>query len=168
MLDIVRGLAQSLLVGMGFEITSMEATFEEEARNIILVTVRTPDSKLLIGMHGRTLEAIVTILTRMADRATDASTRIHLEVNDYLSSRDAKLFSFIDSKIARVLSSGQEISIPNLSSYERKKVHSYLSEKNIVGVRTYSVGEGRDRHLCIALDSSKGPHIDIAEDGIGI
>ena len=141
MLETIRELTRTFLTGMGFEITSIDIVFEEEARRIILITVQTPDSKRLIGMHGRTLEAVVWIITRMADRQTGESVRIHLEVNDYLSSRDAKLFTFIDGRIARLLSSGQDIILPNLSSYERKKIHSYLAEKAIDGVKTFSVGE---------------------------
>lgn len=45
--------------------------------------------------------------------------------------------------------SGKEIILPFFTAYERKKVHSYVSEHG-GSVYTQSIGEGRDRriHLC--------------------
>jgi predicted RNA-binding protein Jag len=53
--------------------------------------------------------------------------QIHIEVNDYLEKKDAKLISFIQNKIEQIEISGKEIILPFFSSYERKKVHSYVS-----------------------------------------
>jgi len=53
---------------------------------------------------------------------------LHLEVNDYLKSKEERLFSFIESKIAIVEKSGKDLVLPFLTAYERKKVHSYVSE----------------------------------------
>jgi len=79
----------------------------------------------------------------------DTNIQIHLEVNDYLEKKDEKLMSFIQKKIEQVKSSGKEVILPALSPYERKKVHSYVSE-NGGTIFTQSRGEGKERriHLC--------------------
>lgn len=78
------------------------------------------------------------------------------------------------------MKSGENIAVPNLSSFDRKKAHSYISEKNIEKLRTYSEGQGSDRCLHIVyegeLSSSHGTlhvtsgsrELDISEDGVGI
>ena len=102
------------------------------------VEIRTPDSPLLIGMHGKNLEAFQHILGRIAEKELGRFTHLHLEVNDYMKAKDERLFHFLDSKIAFVTSSGKITRIPNLSPFERKKAHSYISQKKIDGLSTKS------------------------------
>lgn len=54
------------LMGIGVESVSVVA--EEEKRRIYRVAVKTPDSKILIGMHGQTLESVRHLLTRLVER----------------------------------------------------------------------------------------------------
>jgi predicted RNA-binding protein Jag len=64
-----------------------------------------------------------------------------MEVNDYVKSKDERLFRFLDNKIDFVMSSGKTLRIPELTSYERKKAHGYISDKHIEGLMTKSEGE---------------------------
>ncbi len=58
-----------------------------------------------------------------------------------MKAKDERLFRFLDSKIAFVTETGKNTRIPNLTSFERKKAHGYISEKAIVGLTTKSEGE---------------------------
>jgi predicted RNA-binding protein Jag len=51
---------------------------------------------------------------------------IHIEINDYMESKDNRLFEFVKSKIDFVEKSGKEVILPFFSAYERKKIHSYV------------------------------------------
>ena len=95
------------------------------------MTIQTPDSPLLIGMHGKNIEAFQHLLGRIAEKKLGHFVHLHLEVNDYMKAKDARLFHFLDGKIAFVTSTGKSTRIPNLSSFERKKAHSYISDKKI-------------------------------------
>jgi predicted RNA-binding protein Jag len=48
-----------------------------------------------------------------------------------MKAKDERLFGFLDGKIAWVMQSGKPTSLKNLSSFERKKAHHYISEKAI-------------------------------------
>lgn len=48
-----------------------------------------------------------------------------------MKAKDDRLFTFLDGKIAWVMQSGKSTQIKNLSSFERKKAHNYISEKYI-------------------------------------
>ena len=74
----------------------------------------------------------------MIEKITGDYVHVHLEVNDYVKSREEKMYRFLDSKVALVMSTGKPSQIPNLSSYDRKKAHSYISDKAIVGLSTHS------------------------------
>lgn len=136
---------------------------EDEERNIYFIKIETDDSKLLIWTHGQTLESIKHLLSRMLENSIHDNIVIHLEVNDYMKSKDDKLYRYIDWRIDYVVKSQKEISLPNFSSYERKKIHSYISEKNISNIRSYSVGEWKDRvmHLAPASKISKDTNFDL-------
>jgi hypothetical protein len=62
-----------------------------------------------------------------------------------------------------------------MTSYERKKAHSHIAERNIPWLRSFSVGEGENRRLHISYGassskpvSSSEPDSMLNEEGIGI
>ncbi len=83
-------------------------------------------------MHGKNIESFQHLLGRMLEKSLEKHVHLHLEVNDYMKAKDERLFRFLDTKIAFVTGTGKISRIPNLTSYERKKAHSYISEKNII------------------------------------
>ncbi len=179
--ETVEKIAREFFTLMGIEVEDVVAETEDEKRRIFRVTVKTPDSKLLIGVHGQTLEHLRHLVGRLAERATGSkSVLVHLEVNDYLQSKDRHLFRRIDERVESLLRTGGETALdPELSSYDRKKIHAYVSEKGIEGLTTKSVGEGMARclHLVYSGAPRKEPShpvasrmdgSDLSEDGIGI
>ena len=79
-------------------ITTTSITVEQIGEDIN-IGVQTPDSALLIGMHGKNIEIFQHLLSRMIERKTEKFVHIHLEVNDYMKLKDEKLYRFLDSKI---------------------------------------------------------------------
>ena len=126
-----------------------ELTLAKEEDTVYRITLKSDDSHILIGPHGKNLESISHILKLIVSKTTGTHANIHVEVNDYLEQKNEKLFQFIQSKIDYVKKSGKEIILPFFTAYERKKVHSLVSEK-WGSVYTLSHGEGNNRriHLC--------------------
>lgn len=122
----------------------------DQAWEDIDIRVETPDSALLIGMHGKNIEIFQHLLSRMIERKVDSFVHIHLEVNDYMKQKDEKLHRFLDSKITTVTTTGQPIRMPSLTPYERKKAHGYIADKNIVGLKTQSEWEWISRSLVLS------------------
>ena len=83
------------------------------------------------------------------------NTIIHLEVNDYLQAKEEKLLLYVQSKIELVEKSGKDFRLPFLSSYDRKKVHAYVSEQANTKVYTKSMWEGLERRLHICKKDEK-------------
>ncbi len=82
-------------------------------------------------MHGKSIESIQHLLSRLLEKQTDNFVHVHLEVNDYMKQKDERLYQFLDSKIALVRSTGKDVQMPSLTSYDRKKAHGYISGKAI-------------------------------------
>ncbi|HBB26979.1 TPA: hypothetical protein DCZ36_00595 [Candidatus Gracilibacteria bacterium] len=179
MQEQITGIARNFFTLMGLTLEDVIVECQDEKKGIYLIQVKTPDSKILIGVHGQTLEMTKHLLTRILEKTLETSLFIHLEVNDYLQAKDEKFYRYLDGRIAYAMRSGEEITLPNLSSYDRKKAHGYISDKKLEGFRTFSVGEGKDRELHLAYI---GPKIEtrtsapitrktvllIDDDGIGI
>jgi spoIIIJ-associated protein len=118
---------------LGIEIESFSVK-EEDGKNIYRAILQTPDSKVLIGIHGKTLEALAHILGRMAEKKFEKKILIHLEVNDYLQAKEERLHQYIEKKISESQEKNEHTPLPSLTSYERKLVHAYIQEKNIPGL----------------------------------
>lgn len=183
MQESVQTQIQTFFNGLGIVVEALEVNQEGDDIN---VRVQTPDSALLIWMHGKNIESFQHLLGRMMEKDLGHHIHLHLEVNDYMKSKDERLFRFLDSKIAFVTSTGKSARIPNLSSYERKKAHGYISEKAISWLKTRSDGEGAERALFLEYSgeikqvepsvksvarptpSNSSQIASLSEDGIGI
>lgn len=147
------------------QITFSDVKVEEEIENIYSISLQTPDSWILIGQKGKNLEDITLLLKLLISRNLEKSIIIHLEINDYLQAKEHKLIEMVESKIAFVKKNGGEYKLPFLSSYERKKIHAYVSELNDSKIYTKSMGEGAERRLYICKKDEK---ITIDMDGSDI
>lgn len=180
MQEHIHTLVRDFFTGLGITIQNLEIQVDGDDINI---RVETPDSSLIIGMHGKSIDSFQHLLSRMLEKKVEKFVHVHLEVNDYMKQKDERLFRFLESKIAFATSTGKSIRIPNLTAYERKKAHSYISEKKIDGLKTQSEGEGEDRALVVsyagaliaqtndnshATSSTKPLGEDLSEDGVGI
>lgn len=96
--------------------------------NIFSIKIETEESGIIIGPHWRNLDSIKLILNLMISKLVWEKIRIHIEVNDYMQSKDERLFSFIESKIQIVEQTSRDIQLPFYTSYDRKKIHSYVAE----------------------------------------
>lgn len=146
----IEELAQKFFSWMQIQIDNLKIICEDEERNIYFIHLETPDSKLIIWTHWQSLENMKHLLSRMIESAFETEVTIHIEVNDYLKSKDEKLFRFIDSKISYVQKSQKDVALPNFSAYERKKIHNYISEKKLSWVRSYSIWEWKNRVMHLA------------------
>ena len=81
--------------------------------------------------------------------------KIHIEVNDYVKTKDDRLLDYIKKEIWSVEKTGKDIQLPFYSSYERKKIHWFVSEMKDKSIYTKSIWEGKDRRLYICKQEKK-------------
>jgi len=119
----------------------------EEKQEVIFVSIETPTPGALIGYHGRTLSALQRILSLIVYRRLGEWFKIVLDVDDYRQKREETLKRMALSVAHRVKFSGQEQSLPPMSSAERRIIH--LALKGDSEVETESRGEGKERRVVI-------------------
>lgn len=140
---VVREESEVLLGQLGVE-GDCEVLLSEEVVEVIL---NTSDSGIVIGYHGETLEALQLILSLAVSKKIGRFIRVSVDIGDYKKNRADFLQNLTLQTKARVLQENQELSLPNLKSWERRIVHMFLQDDE--EVVSESIGDGRERTLVI-------------------
>jgi len=146
-------IVNSFFEKLSVSVESIDVIQEEEW--IFLIKMKTDDSGMLIWPHWKNLESIQMLLRMMISKNLWNKIRLHLEINDYIENKDEKLFSFIKSKIISVEKYKKDIELPFYSSYDRKKIHSYVAEYWNWNIFTKSIWEWKERRLYICKKDAK-------------
>jgi spoIIIJ-associated protein len=77
-----------------------------------------------------------------------------VNVNDYREKQKERLQGIAAQMADKTQSQKRASHMRGLSSYERKIVHEYVTEQ-YPELSTYSIGEGRDRHLVIDMKGNE-------------
>ncbi len=119
--------------------------------NTVKIDISGEDVSLLIGKHGRTLDAIRSLLSLMINRgrAKDDLKRVLLDVEGYRKKRDNTLERLARSTATKVIKTNKEIAMEPMNPYERRIVHSVLQRNKLVSTR--SEGEEPQRHVVVFL-----------------
>ena len=121
---------------------------EEDSEINLNLEIEPQDSGLLIGYHGEVLTAIQLYLNLVYYQQFSEKKPVRLNINNYRQQRQQILENLALSTAQKALERNQPIPIHHLSSYERRIVHLFLSDRS--DVKTYSQGEPPHRSLVIA------------------
>ncbi|MCL4354875.1 KH domain-containing protein [Patescibacteria group bacterium] len=118
-----------------------------ETEELISVSLDTPDSGMVIGHHGDTLESLQLIMSLCISKKIGSFKRVSLEVGDYKKNRSEWLEKLADETKQKVISENKEVHLYDLKSWERRVVHMLFQDDE--EVESESVGEGKDRVLVV-------------------
>ena len=140
-IEFARTFLQDIISFFGENI-DVEADVEGD---VIELYVESSDSNsILIGRNAETLRSL-QYLVSTALRNKDASlTRVNVDIADYKKQREEKIAEKARGWIEEVRATGNS-HIARINAADRRIVHRVASEYS--DIRTYSEGEGRDRHI---------------------
>ena len=118
-----------------------------ETDGIYNLTLVSENNPILIGREGKTLESLQLLLRQAVQKQTGHSIKVNIDISGY-KNKKMKNLEYEVKKIAReVQTSKIDASLDPMNSYERRRIHTLISEmKNLT---TESVGEGKERHIII-------------------
>lgn len=133
------------------EITKlMGATVNLEIRrreDNITIKIFSDHNAVLIGKNGYTVDALQTIIRQIVQNATKSYVGIILDIENYKDKKN-KNIEYLAKKVAKeVANTKVEAKLDSMNSYERRIVHSILSENKYV--YTESIGEEPNR--CVVI-----------------
>jgi len=145
--EIILNLACELLAKINYEVDNafVEDMEGEEKQVLVSVTVGKPGG--LIGFRGRNMAALQLLLSLMVKKQFGEWVRVVLDINNYRNEQKERLLGMARDLANKVLETGKEVEMANMSSYERRICHMALTE--IEGITSESEGEGEMRHIVI-------------------
>jgi len=146
-IEIIKKETEELLSKM---INSFTVEVEEELGVYQIVIKTQKEGATVIGRHGETIRAIQKILEVILYKKFNEAVDILVNVNDFREKQKERLEILANEYAEKTRTSQSPSFIRNLSSYERKLIHEYIT-KNYPDLTTYSTGEGRDRRLVIEV-----------------
>ncbi len=130
------------------KLMGIEANIETKIRdNNVTITLYSDNNNILIGKNGRTIEALSLIAKQYIQNEAGVNYRFLLDVGEY-KAKQQKNIEYIAKKTAREVAKTKiEAKLDPMNSYERRIVHSILSDND--KVYTESVGEEPNRSVVI-------------------
>ena len=129
-----------------------EYTYEENEDGVV-INLSSDDTSFIIGRRGENLDALQYLASMFCNRLDDEYYRVVLDSNGYREKRK-KTLEDLAKKIAKnVLRSGRSTVLEPMNPYERRIIHSMISE--IEGVSSRSVGEEPYRKIIISSLNKK-------------
>ena len=112
------------------------------------LTLETPDAAILIGRHGRTLDALQYLVNGMMHRASSERRRIVVNAGQYREKREDMLIEMAQQQARKARATGREVELEPMNPRDRRTVHLALSDSE--DVRTYSRNVGQGRAVVVA------------------
>lgn len=129
----------------------MNVTIESEINitedNIYNINLVTSNNSILIGKEGKTLDAIQCLLRQISQNDLQNKIKINVDISNYKYEQTKKLEKNIKNIAKEILKTKVDTSLDPMNSYNRRIVHTIVSEFS--DLETESVGEGKERHVVI-------------------
>ncbi len=119
----------------------------KEGENSLLIDVKMKDPQILIGEKGQTLIETERLLKIVVRKKTKELLFINLDVNDYKKRKEDYLIDLVREAANEVALTGIEKKFPPMSSFERRIIHTALSNRS--DVTTESIGDDTERRVVI-------------------
>ncbi|MBQ4631118.1 MAG: protein jag [Clostridia bacterium] len=133
-----------------FELTGEEVNVETSTDGDTLrVNLSGPDMGIVIGKRGETLDALQHLTSLVVNRGDSDFMKVSLDAENYREKRNEALESLAHKLANKVVRTRRNTTLEPMNAYERRIIHSALQDHE--SVTTYSVGQGINRKVVIAL-----------------
>lgn len=161
----IAGFLNSLNKQGGMRLKYRITAGESGEENQLLVELAGPDVPLVIQHNGELLRALETVAMQILRLDPRDGDSVSFDAGNFKALREQELRLAAETAAEKVRASGVPYSFPPMNSRERRTLHMIFKE--LAGVESASVGEGRDRFLVVypegrtdipvAAPQSRGP-----------
>ena len=142
---------QRILETVGADVDVSLRSENDEFTGGPVIDINGPDSGLLIGRRGNTLQSLQFIVQSIVrQQFEEENIRVALDVEQYRQRREDSLREMADRVASRVAQTGRSITLEPMPPSDRRVIHLYLDARE--GIRTESVGYGESRKVQILPD----------------
>jgi len=146
----VKTLVEKLISLMGLELD----VYVEEREHDFMVNVSGDDSAIFIGKHGESIEEFQTIINYIynKDKAKEDAKHITVDSNKYAERRTETLTNLAKRTAGKVIREHKDFKFEAMNAYERRIIHSALSNHDKVITESY--GNEPNRYVVVKLKTN--------------
>lgn len=119
-----------------------------ESDGIINVMLVTENNALLIGKDGKNIDAIQILLRQAVCNQTNQNIKVLVDISGYKNKKNKNLEFEIKKICKEVLNTKVEVKLDRMNSYQRRIVHTVVSE--FPNLKSESIGEAPNRYTVIS------------------
>ena len=119
-----------------------------ESDGIINVMLVTENNALLIGKDGKNIDAIQILLRQAVCNQTNQNIKVLVDISGYKNKKNKNLEFEIKKICKEVLNTKVEVKLDPMNSYQRRIVHTVVSE--FPNLKSDSIGEAPNRYTVIS------------------
>ncbi|GIX07208.1 MAG: DNA-binding protein [Candidatus Poribacteria bacterium] len=120
----------------------------EDREGEIHLNIETEELAIVIGRHGKTLDALQYLVNSIVNRSALIQRRIVVNAGDYREKREDMLVEMAHQAARKVRATGRDVVLEPMSARDRRVIHLALRDDE--DVRTFSRGEGSFRAVVVA------------------
>lgn len=113
----------------------------------LILDITGDDLAVLIGRHGRTLDALQFLVSAITVRKIGFRFPVIVDVESYKNRQRQKLEALARSSARKAAAQGRSVKLRPMTPYERRIIHVALRDDP--RVETASEGEGPGRHVVV-------------------
>lgn len=137
-----------------FDIMNIDAKIGEISEGEkIVVNLETENYSGLIGRKGEIIDAVQTLAGAVANIGKEKYKRVVVDCHNYREIREEKLQNLARKFADKAVALGRKIKLDPMNPYERRIIHSTLSDNP--DVKTQSEGKEPNRHVVIIPNNLK-------------
>ena len=159
--EFIDGLLEILKLSAVSEIVKEEGE--------IVIEIKATNSAKVIGKHGDMLDAIQSLAGAVANSGNEEYKKVVVDCENYRSQREQTLIKLAERMAQKAYEKGRKINLEPMTPYERRIIHSALS--NSENVKTVSEGKEPNRYISIVPNNAdpddKGLHYGERRHGHG-
>jgi spoIIIJ-associated protein len=139
--DFLAGMFDS----MGFDV---DIELDNNGKDRVFIELFSPDSAMIIGKRGKTLESIQMLVNTVGSRVPGSlSYKCVIDIENYREKRESTLTDLALRVAQEVIRTGKPKTLEPMNPFERRLIHVAL--QNETAVETRSEGEGVHRKVRI-------------------
>jgi len=120
---------------------------QHEASGLIIMNLETSKQGMLIGKHGKILNALQYLAQVFLHRVAKEKLSVVVNVGNYRQKREEVLTRLAQRTAEKVKETGRPVFLEPMPAFERKMIHSALSKDEYI--KTHSEGEDPYRYLVV-------------------
>ena len=119
-----------------------------ESDGIINVMLVSENNALLIGKDGKNIDAIQILIRQAICNQTNQNIKVLVDISGYKNKKNKNLEFEIKKICKEVLNTKVEVKLDPMNSYQRRIVHTVVSE--FPNLKSESIGESPNRYTVIS------------------